>query len=273
MRLKTLGVVLLTAVSLFGVFYWITDTPRRDSNLSAEQKDLLAYGAELFALPDTEHPANPGCAQCHGPEGKGGEVGNTGVKAPNLHSPSIATKLQANSHYVNLVIRFGGVVVSGNVKSPMPAWSAEVGGALNVQEIDALTALVESWAKEAAANAPAGTPPPNTAAAGDDVFHNLTTAPACASCHGQELAGVEGQYPNLQKIGSAPVTDLPTPVSGLAKLQADYKADPRKFLELWIRDSSKNYNGGAATGMPAYGTDVLSDAQLQALITFLLEHK
>ncbi|MDQ2941937.1 MAG: c-type cytochrome [Chloroflexota bacterium] len=273
MRLKTLGVVLITALALFGVFYWVTDTPRRTSNLEAEKAALLAYGTELFALPTTEKPANPGCAQCHGPEGKGGEVGNTGVKAPNLHSPSIATKLQANSHYVNLVIRFGGVVVSGNVKSPMPAWSAEVGGALNVQQVDALTALVESWAKEAAASAPAGTSPPNNAAAGDDVYHNLTTAQPCASCHGQDLAGVPKTYPNLQKIGSAPVTDLPTPISGLAKLQADYKADPRKFLEQWIRDSSKNYNGGASTGMPSYGPDVLSDAQLQALITFLLEHK
>ena len=273
MRLKTLGVVLITALALFTVFYWVTDTPRRTSGLEAEKADLIAYGKELFAKADAAHPANPGCAQCHGPEGKGGEVGDTGVKAPNLHSPSIATKLTANSHYVNLVIRFGGVVVSGNVKSPMPAWSAEVGGALNVQQIDALTALVESWAKEAAASAPAGTPPPNTAAAGDDVFHNLTTAPACASCHGQDLAGVDGTYPNLQKIGSAPVTDLPTPISGLAKLQADYKADPRKFLEQWIRDSGKNYNGGTATGMPAYGPDALSDAQLQAVITFLLTHK
>ncbi len=273
MRLKTLGVVLITALALFTVFYWVTDTPRRTSSLDTEKTDLLAYGKELFALPTTEKPANPGCAQCHGPEGKGGEVGNTGVKAPNLHSPTIATKLQTNAHYVNLVIRFGGVVVSGNVKSPMPAWSAEVGGALNVQQIDALTALVESWAKEGAAKAPKETPPPNTAAAGDDVFHNLTTAAPCASCHGQALAGVAGTYPNLQQIGSAPVTKLPTPISGLAKLQADYKANPGKFLAQWIRDSSKNYNGGTRTGMPAYGPTELSDAQLQALITFLLAHK
>ncbi len=270
MRLKTLGVVLIMALALFTVFYWVTDTPRRTSSLDAETTDLIAYGKQLFALPTTAQPANPGCAQCHGPDGKGGEVGNTGVKAPNLHSPTIATKLQTNSHYVNLVIRFGGVVVSGNVKSPMPAWSAEVGGALNVQQVDALTALVESWAKEGAASAPKATAPPNTVAAGSDVFHT-TAAPACASCHGQDLAGVSG--PNLQHIGSAPVTDLPTKISDLAKLQADYKASPSKFLEQWIRDSAKNYNGGTATGMPAYGTDVLSDAQLQALITFLLSHK
>ena len=45
------------------------------------------------------------------------------------------------------------------------------------------------------------------------------------------------------------------------------------MLELWIRDSSANYNDGTPTGMPAHPEASLSDSALQALITFLLEQK
>ena len=45
------------------------------------------------------------------------------------------------------------------------------------------------------------------------------------------------------------------------------------MLELWIRDSSANYNDGTPTGMPAHPEASLSDTALQALITFLLEQK
>jgi hypothetical protein len=51
---------------------------------------------------------------------------------------------------------------------------------------------------------------------------------------------------------------------------ADYEADPRTFLEQWIRDSATNYNDGVATGMPAHPEDQLTESQLTALITFLL---
>ena len=93
------------------------------------------------------------CANCHGKDGTAARWRpDARVPGPNLHSPTIVEKLKAiNPNYVNLVIRFGGVVVSGNVNSPMPAWSSEVGGPLTVQQVDALTALVKSWAAETAA--------------------------------------------------------------------------------------------------------------------------
>ena len=53
-------------------------------------------------------------------------------------------------------------------------------------------------------------------------------------------------------------------------MEADYAADPRTFLESWIRDSSGNYNDGQSTGMPAHPEGQLSESALQALITFLL---
>jgi mono/diheme cytochrome c family protein len=286
MRIKTLGIVLVTAMSLFTAFYWITDPARRETAYQTQLKELVAYGQEMFG-PNTignDHTAN--CARCHGADGTGGPVGDTGRQAPNLHAKSIYEKLRAQNggsftdvrkpgdppDYVNLVIRFGGVVVSGDVNSPMPAWSSEIGGALTVNQIDALTALVETWALEA------GSKPdeviPNTVAAGQKVF----TDSGCGGCHGPGLAGVKDAsgtviFPSLLNIGNLPVTELPTPISHLDQLQADYAADPKAFLERWIRDSSVNYNDGTATGMPVHPEGKVSASAMQALITFLLSQK
>jgi len=270
MRAKTLGIFLLIGFALFTAVYWITDTTRRDAAFETQQEELLAYGHELFGPPTPEIAVTANCANCHGKDGTGGEVGTSGVRAPNLHSPTIAEKLKVNPNYVNLVIRFGGVVVSGRVESPMPAWSSEVGGPLTIQQVDALTALVTSWTEEAAAAAPSAAPSvPDTPEAGAQVYQEA----GCVNCHGPELAGQPGVFPNLQNIGNEPVTDLPTPISQLDKLEADYADDPRNMLELWIRDSAVNYNDGTGTGMPAHPEAKLNDSALQALITFLLDQK
>jgi mono/diheme cytochrome c family protein len=279
MRIKTLGIVLISALSLFTAFYWLTDPARREHEYQAQNEELVAYGQEMFGdvTPANDHTAN--CAKCHGKDGTGGPVGDTGRLAPNLHSKSIYEKLKAQNggtfteirkpgdppDYVNLVIRFGGVVVSGDVNSPMPAWSTEVSGPLTVNQIDALTALVETWALEA------GSKPdeviPDTVEAGQKVF----TDAGCGGCHGADLSGAIG--PSLLNIGNQPVTDLPTPISHLDQLQADYAAGPRAFLERWIRDSAVNYNDGTATGMPVHPEGKVSASALQALITFLLSQK
>jgi mono/diheme cytochrome c family protein len=279
MRIKALGIVLISALSLFTAFYWVTDPARREHEYRTQNEELVAYGQQMFGdvTPENDHTAN--CAKCHGKDGTGGPVGDTGRLAPNLHSKSIYEKLKAQNggtfteirkagdppDYVNLVIRFGGVVVSGDVNSPMPAWSTEVSGPLTVNQIDALTALVETWALEA------GSKPdeviPDTVEAGQKVF----TDAGCGGCHGADLSGAIG--PNLQNIGNQPVTDLPTPISHLDQLQADYAADPRAFLERWIRDSAVNYNDGTATGMPVHPEGKVSTSALQALITFLLSQK
>jgi mono/diheme cytochrome c family protein len=266
MRAKTLGVFLVMVFALFVALYWLSDLPRREARFAKDQQELLAYGKELFGKPTAEIAVTADCARCHGADGTGGEVGDTGRRAPNLHSPSIAEKLKVNNEYVNLVIRFGGVVVSGNVNSPMPAWSSEVGGPLTVQQVDALTALVESWATQAASQSQA--PVANTEEAGQEVYQTSD----CQGCHGADLAGTQ-DFPDIQNIGREAVTDLPTPISQLDKLKADYADDPRQFLEDWIRDSAANYNDGDPTGMPAHPEAQLPDDALQALITFLLAQK
>ena len=281
MQIKMLGIVLISALSLFTAFYWLTDPARRQDAFETQIEELLAYGEEVFKPTDLEFPDRAGCAGCHGIDGRGGQVGTTGRMAPNLHSKSIFEKLKVQNggsfteirkpgeppDYVNLVIRFGGVVVSGDVNSPMPAWSTEVGGALTINQIDALTALIETWALEA------GRLPdeevPDTVEAGQKVY----TDAGCGGCHGPDLAGVAGTFPDLRNIGNEPVTDLPTPISQLAKLEADYAADARNFLELWIRDSAVNYNDGTPTGMPVHPEGTISESAMRALITFLLSQR
>lgn len=281
MRIKTLGIVLMSAMALFTAFYWVTDPARRESAYETQNKELVAYGEEMFGPPTAANDHTANCAGCHGADGTGGPVGDTGRLAPNLHDRSIYEKLRAQNggsfteirkpgdppDYVNLVIRFGGVVVSGDVNSPMPAWSSEIGGALTINQIDALTALVETWALEAGAQPVVDVP--DTVEAGQKVY----TDSGCVGCHGPQLAGVAGTFPSLQNIGNEPVIDLPTPISHLAELQADYAADARAFLERWIRDSSVNYNDGTATGMPVHPEGKISKSALQALITFLLSQK
>ena len=264
MRLKTLGVLLVTALAAFTMLYWFTDTMRREAVVKQQEEELLEFGAVIFSNDPTQ-PAAAGCARCHGPEGEGGPIPNDpdGRQAPSLHTASLANKLKVNSNYIHLAVSYGGVVVSGNVNSPMPAWSAEVGGPLNEQQIDAVVALVTGWAEQAGENAPEEVP--DTVEAGQEVYSSA----GCAGCHGADLEG--GVGPNLQTIGTELVTDLPTRPSGFEQMQADYAADPRNFLELWIRDSATNYNDGNPTGMPPHPEDALNDSQLQALITFLLD--
>lgn len=263
MRLKTLGVILITALAAFTMLYWVTDTSRRESIGVAQDEELLHFGEIIFS-DDPLEPAAAGCAQCHGDDGTGGDA-DAIVIGPNLHSRSIADKLRVNPNYVHLVVSYGGIVASGNVNSLMPAWSTEVGGPLNRQQIEAVVSLVEEWAMEAAEEPLVEVE--DTVEAGADVY---ATA-GCVSCHAADLTG-SGAGPDISTIGSGLVdlTGFPEP-SGLDQMEADYEEDPRNFLELWIRDSSGNYNDGEATLMPAHPEEELSESALTALITFLLD--
>ena len=267
MRLKTIGVVITTLLAAVTMVYWFTDQWRREALAAQHEAELAHYGEVIFSDDDTE-PAAAGCARCHGADGMGGEIPNDpdGRTAPSLHTASLAEKLRVNPEYVRLVVSYGGVVVSGNVNSPMPAWSSEVGGPLNVQQIEAVVQLVESWAIAAGEEAPEEVE--DTVQAGEGVFNSA----GCAGCHGPDLTG-SSAGPDISTIGSNVIIDFGgdfvTP-SETEAMVADYEADPRAFLEAWIRDSSGNYNGGEPTGMPPHDEEQLNESQMQALITFLL---
>lgn len=267
MRLKSLAVLLIVALAAFTMLYWFTDPQRRETLGAEHDEELLEFGEVIFSN-DASEPAAAGCARCHGDEGEGGPIPNdaAGRSAPSLHTQSLFQKLKVNPDYVRLAVSYGGVVVSGNVNSPMPAWSSEVGGPLNEQQIEAVVTLIEGWAQEAGQNAPEEVE--DTVEAGQQVFSSA----GCAGCHGAELEG-SSTGPDITTIGSNVITELgdfPTP-SGLDQMVADYEENPRTFLEQWIRDSAANYNDGNATGMPPHPESQVSESQLRALITFLLD--
>jgi mono/diheme cytochrome c family protein len=267
MRLKSIGVILTTLLAAFTMVYWFTDEARRESLGTGHDEELAHFGEIIFSDDDTE-PAAAGCARCHGAEGEGGEIPNDpeGRTAPSLRTASLGQKLRDNPEYVRLVVSYGGVVVSGNVNSPMPAWSDEVGGALNRQQIEAVVSLVEGWAEEAFANAPEEVE--DTVEAGQGVFNSA----GCAGCHGPDLTGT-ASGPDITTIGNGPIIDFGgdfiTP-SDTEQMEADFAEDPRLFLEQWIRDSAGNYNGGDPTGMPPHDENAINESQMRALITFLL---
>ncbi len=194
----------------------------------------------VTAGPPHLQPYGANCARCHGVDGMGG----AGLIGPNLHSVSLANKWlqtggpQTLNNYVSWVITLGGIVVAGNINSPMPAWGQDFGGTLTRQQIEALTAMIGEWAQETLDNPPPSVEVPDTVEAGAEVFATV----GCVACHGPELEGVTG--PNIQTIGTSLVTEgLTTQTLDLEQMQADYDADPRAFLQAWIRDSSV-YNGG-----------------------------
>jgi mono/diheme cytochrome c family protein len=262
MLLKTLGVLFITVLAAFTMVYWVTDDTRRDQIAVEQEEELLHFG-ELIFSEDPAEPAAAGCARCHGADGEGGLIPNDpdGRSAPSLRTSTLADKVRVNSNYVNLVVSYGGVVVSGNVNSPMPAWSSEVGGPLNEQQIEAVVALVESWLEDVEAPAEVE----DTVEAGAQVFG----AVGCAGCHGAELQG--GVGPPLTNVGNEVGVNLPQEVTQQDQFVADYAEDPRAALERWIRDSAANYNDDQATGMPPHPESAVSESQLQALITFLLD--
>jgi mono/diheme cytochrome c family protein len=212
-------------------------------------------------------PYGANCARCHGVDGQG-------LIGPNLHSLNLANKwsqtggAQSLNNYVAWVITLGGVVVGGNVDSLMPAWGQDYGGTLTRQQIEALTAMIGGWAQETLDNPPPSPiAVPDTVDAGAEVYDTV----GCVACHGADLEG--GTGPNIQGIGSELIVTSPpltTATLDTDQMQADYDADPRSFLETWIRTSSV-YNGGNSTAMREFDDTLLSDSQLQALITFLLE--
>ena len=261
MRLKTLGVLITTALAAFTLLYWFTDAPRREAIAVEQEEELLHFGEIVYSNNDDE-PAAAGCARCHGEQGEGGEIPNDpeGRSAPSLRSATLADKVRANPNYVHLAVSYGGVVVSGNVNSQMPAWSTEVGGPLNEQQIEAVVTLVESWLEDAEAP----TDVEDTVEAGAEVYASA----GCAGCHGAELGG--GVGPPLTNVGNE-VGNLPAPVSQQEQYVADYEEDPYLALGQWIRDSAGNYNDGDPTGMPPHPESALSDSALRALITFLLD--
>ena len=108
MRLKTLGVLLVTALAAFTMLYWFTDTMRRDQVAKQQEEELAEFGEVIFSNDPTQ-PAAAACARCHGSEGEGGPIPNDpdGRQAPSLHTASLANKLRDSEKKLSDTIESG----------------------------------------------------------------------------------------------------------------------------------------------------------------------
>jgi hypothetical protein len=99
MRIKTLGIVLISALSLFTAFYWLTDPARREDAFDTQVEELLAYGEEVFKPEDIAFPDRGLCGVPRYRWNRRREVGKTGRMAPNLlQEPLRALKAERLLH-------------------------------------------------------------------------------------------------------------------------------------------------------------------------------
>jgi cytochrome c oxidase cbb3-type subunit 3 len=135
MRLKTLGVFMVTALALFTAFFWLTDAGRRETIGHGQEEQLLEYGLELFGPPTSEVPFTANCAQCHGPDGRGGAH----TFMPHIDSLTRRDYIEfIPDGYLFTVIAEGGEAVGKS--DMMPAWKAT----LSEQDIKDIIAHIRS---------------------------------------------------------------------------------------------------------------------------------
>jgi mono/diheme cytochrome c family protein len=232
------GLVLIGAAVLAFPLYRLYEPSGREEAREVHLASLADQGAVLYQT---------NCASCHGADGLGGA-------GPALNAKQFLA--DASDEQIRQLIAVG---VPG---STMGAYSLDFGGALTLEQIDAVTVFLRSL-EETAADFPGWRDPLNNApvalpmttmpvptepdegdgdeTVGDDPMARgeaVYTA-SCAACHGADLGGLAGPA-----LG---------PGSGAAALSEE------EFLEVIT---------GGRNAMPAF-TGVLDAEETAAVIAFL----
>lgn len=176
-RAMAWGVALAVFSGLFLPLYWLIEPVRINDRLGDFYEKDVALGRVTY---------QNACAQCHGVNLEGGSAPHPN---PEITAPWPAPALN------NIVARYEDVDIirdvhafivettrQGRPGTPMPAWGTEFGGAMNDQQIEAITAYILSvqTGEVPEAQAFAGR-------SGEDIF-----AANCATCHGFNAEGMIG---------------------------------------------------------------------------------
>ena len=132
-----MGLATLAVISLALPLYWLGEPGRHDGLIELSGNQFASRGSQSY---------EERCSACHGPGAVGGVASYTVTdnqgrfvaqsewKAPSLTSVFSRFTLEE----VNYVLNYG------RQNSPMPAWGLAGGGPLNTQQIEELTAYLES---------------------------------------------------------------------------------------------------------------------------------
>ena len=129
-----LGVTLSIVTLLTLVIYGFIDARRGQTEVATQREDAIVSGKHLYAQY---------CIQCHGPQGEGciGPALNRTIWRPEIGG-------ERNEEYDDAArdVIYNTIARGQHSNQPgveMPAWSVEENGALNDEQIEALTAFIQ----------------------------------------------------------------------------------------------------------------------------------
>jgi mono/diheme cytochrome c family protein len=283
-RQVTAFVTMFMAAGLIILMYMIFEPQRQAAASNHQVHTAVERGAELFA---------ENCVVCHGLNGQG----IAGAGFPLNTDDNRAPDDDRRAFLFNTIAR--GRQNSNGTEPNMPAFLETEGGGFNEQQVNDVITFIgcadtEEWAHVSEiVSGHLGTPinaVPTPFHFGTPNVRVLPGAPAaatptaaasgapenpalaifethCINCHkiAPEFPQGAGVGPNLTGIA---LRDIPSraPVITNKISVPNEKADG---LARWIRNPSAIRPG---SGMPAFGTDKISDADMQVLAAWLMEH-
>lgn len=178
-------------------FIAVTEQDRMAGFTRAYESRRVEVGAAIF---------ENNCSRCHGPDGKGTGMAPA-LNAADLLSPDSPRLKEigwagTTDDYIRGVISSGrprasAFYANNSFPERMPTWSAEFGGPLRKDQVDALVAFIMNWAPDYANATPEAVPtvvpvgtditvalPAGDAANGEKLVKSV----GCAACH-IDLAG------------------------------------------------------------------------------------
>jgi mono/diheme cytochrome c family protein len=257
-----LGTILVLLTAIVIVVYGLNEEERMTRFARAQQAQAIEVGAALY---------ENNCKDCHGLRGEG----VLGL-CPPLNDRHFFTDRLAEvgwsgtlEDYIVATISSGRLAstrpdqFAGQGHPAMPAWSEEFGGPLRADQIRYIANYVMNFEATALEQVilpelPTPVPPPeeqaDPVARGRRVFLNA----GCGGCHTIEglTSGTAG--PNLTNIGTVAATRVP------GKSAEDYIHESILFPSAYIVE-------GFTDIMPKTFDELLSDQQIEDLVTFLLE--
>lgn len=277
-RQVTAFVTMFMLAGLIILMYMIFEPQRRAAAFNEQVETASERGAHLFA---------ENCVVCHGAQGQG----LTGAGF-TLNSDDNKAPTDDRRAYIRKVL-YEGKQNSNGWEPNMPVFINTNGGALNEQQVEDIITFIGcgDWNEPGhILSAELGTPvnaiptPPNfgtpnariipgaapaaTAAAGATVDPGAAVFNAqCITCHkiSPEYPNGAGVGPNLTGIALKKIPSR----APIIPNQIDVTAQGAAGLANWIRNPQAIRSN---SGMPAFGPDKISDADMDALTKWLMTH-